>query len=1026
MQIQSRSLPNSLLRNQASSKAERSEEAQDRTTWTFQYDARGLNGQISDLRLKGSFNPETGKFDPKWNQGQSIPMRDDGKGGDAKAGDGIYTAQVELQGKPGQSFEWGVVGKGPQGDNQWLILKERPVQIRLAEQEPVSTYAPVSNHLYGVHRGENNDINFRTWAPATGQNGDRLHVDLYNDKGEFERSLPMSKDPVSGDWSLKLPGAWKELEGRSYLYSARDAQGNVVKTQSGEEVSYADPYARHLMGQQRGLERIFVDPVLGFETGWYNDANSGGPNYADNPQWGRFVVDNHGDAEKVQLVLRDAEGRQLNKAELLERLGEPKFTPYEQASPADQHDVNVLRNWSLANSPKIDSYLWTTHLQEDGSIGMHKVETNRTGAGWKTVVNNFPNLVGLKYEFQVWKNGQLVGDKNGDGILQDSERVKTPFNDPYDNTISARPSSARRSLVKESSYVPRYQDTPRIEPSYQKKVIFELHLGSFLGPKDNALAPTAEDLVANLDYLKELGTTDVYIMPTSEFGGKRDWGYTTDFFFAGADAYGFEMKRDQALAEGLIAPDQATDQESVWVGGTEAIQWLNDQLHKRGFDTMGDVVYNHTSGKADGDNPVWKIDGDANSFFKWGGKEHSFTPWGAKPAYSEQGVRDFFTNNAVQQVTEMGFDNLRFDFTQVLHNTGSAEEQVAGMETLRQINRTLQVVKPGTASVAEDFSRNWLVAADLDAAENQWGVEKKGMGFQGVWNDGVRESIYKGVEGTNPEYNMDRLMHSMQNHYGVSGWDRGVLYSHSHDEVGNSGKWVSRAAAGSKDGIMGDYPRAAHRSGAALTLTGPGVPMLWQGEEFMANNDFKHGLTSTWGYDTNWLNFRITPDRLDVFKELAALPAEQRSTRMGDLRQGEQKYFERFLQMDDSQRQEAEISSFRAGTFKAYQDLVHLRRSSDAFISDSPVNAIYTHNQDRVIAFGRGQGEEQFVVVTNLSHADRGGYDVRLPAGQWEEVLNTNGREYGGSGFGNFGATIPGGSALNLPAGGTIILKKKA
>lgn len=63
------------------------------------------------------------------------------------------------------------------------------------------------------------------------------------------------------------------------------------------------------MGQQRGLEKIFVDPVLGFETGWYDDSGKGGPNYADNPTWGRFTVDNHGDAQKVQLVLRDEQGR---------------------------------------------------------------------------------------------------------------------------------------------------------------------------------------------------------------------------------------------------------------------------------------------------------------------------------------------------------------------------------------------------------------------------------------------------------------------------------------------------------------------------------------------------------------------------------------------------------------------------------------------------------------------------------------------------------------------------------------------
>ena len=85
---------------------------------------------------------------------------------------------------------------------------------------------------------------------------------------------------------------------------------------------------------------------------------------------------------------------------------------------------------------------------------------------------------------------------------------------------------------------------------------------------------------------------------------------------------------------------------------------------------------------------------------------------------------------------------------------------------------------------------------------------------------------------------------------------------------------------------------------------------------------------------------------------------------------------------------------------------------------------VYTNNQDRVIAYSRGEGSEQFVVVTNLAQSDRSGYGVNLPAGQWKEVLNTNGREYGGTGTGNFGANFSGNQGLTLPAGSTIVLKK--
>ena len=67
------------------------------------------------------------------------------------------------------------------------------------------------------------------------------------------------------------------------------------------------------------------------------------------------------------------------------------------------------------------------------------------------------------------------------------------------------------------------------------------------------------------------------------------------------------------------------------------------------------------------------------------------------------------------------------------------------MNTLRQINRSLRLIKPDVYTVAEDFSGSWLVAADLDKSETQgsgqgsW--EKKGMGFSGVWNDRFHDDL---------------------------------------------------------------------------------------------------------------------------------------------------------------------------------------------------------------------------------------------------------------------------------------------
>ena len=649
---------------------------------------------------------------------------------------------------------------------------------------------------------------------------------------------------------------------------------------------------------------------------------------------------------------------------------------YDKASPKDKRDVDALRNWQLANSAPITPYVWTNEVTEDGSIRMTKVENPSTGGGWTTAVNSFEKLQGLRYEFHVYENGQLRGDKNKDGVLSDAERLTTPFNERK-NVISARPGSARNSLFRMSPFEPRYTNTPRKEPDLKKAVIYEAHVGSFLGPEDNAVPATFKDMINNLDYLENLGATAIELLPTQEFGGKKDWGYTPDFYFAGTDAYGFEMDRREALENKLIHPDEHSDSETVWVNGTDALKFFVDQAHKRGFQVIGDVVYNHTSGKADGDNPVAAIDGEQQSFFRWPSGNHSYTPWGAKPNFADQGVKDFFANHATQQLQEFGFDGLRFDFTQVLHNDGPAHEQIEGMNTLRQINRSVDLAKPGALKVAEDFSRNWLVAADYDKSEWQHGIEKKGMGFDRVWNDHARDGV---LEVGGGHISMDRLMDGLTNHHGVSGWDRAVMYAHSHDEVGNSGKWIGRDAGGGKalDKVMAPQARAVARTGAALTLLGPGMPMLWQGEEFIANNDFKHGLTSTWGQNTDWLH-------------------SENPTPVDEARQGH---------------------------FRAYKDLIALRQSSDAFLPEAPIQRLYTHNSDKVAAFTRRHGDEQFVVVSNVSEHDRHGYKVNLPEGRWTEVFNSDSEAYGGKNVGNAGATIVGGQGLVLPAGGTIVLKK--
>jgi maltooligosyltrehalose trehalohydrolase len=993
----------------------------------FQFDANGLQNS-NNIRLVGNFDPESGR-QSEWNNA-GVPLRDDGKGGDLKAGDNIYSATVSLNSENNSNFQWGVRGDVHDRhgllvlEDKALTLGDSPLTFSLHEPgSDTQTYSPIQLHRMGLHKVGQDGVSFRTWSPKMGE-GDladyKLHVEIFNADGEMVRKHPMRKES-DGNWNVELENGWKDLQGLGYQYAARNSKGELLRTEEGMSVAYADPRAEFLQGQQRGVERIFVDPIGGYETGWYDDSGKGGPNYSDNQQWGRFTVDDRPDADNVQLVLKDADGRQLTRDDLLAKIGEPNLVPYDQAAPQDRRDHDVLINsWKIKPEAPVTDQAWTKSVSEDGTIDMQKV-----GNAWVSTLNNFNNLVGLQYEFRVHQDGKLVGDLDGNGALSAGERRLTPFNDDYDNTINQRPGAQRLSLIRESSFEFLYDDVPREEDT-GKWVIYELHVGSFAGSKDNVDASNFKDMISELEYIKELGANTIELMPFNEFGGKRDWGYTPDHYFAGAEAYGFEMNADEAVERGLRTSDEVADgQETVWVHGTDAVKLFVDEAHKRGINVVSDVVYNHTSGKADGDNPMELIDGPKDSFFNWFDNGPSWTPWGKKPDFGEDGVKQHYTDNYVQQFTTFNMDGVRADFPQVIHDTGTPQEKVQGQEGLRMMNRAADLVRPhkkDSWATAEDFSGKWEVAADYDARQQRHGYMGKGMGFSSIWAiHRFHHDLIGAVRGGEGKFNMDRLMEAVVNHPGAINPDHTVIASHTHDEVGNTQSYAHRAAAGSRedDHTMGHYPRAAARTAAAVTLTGAGVPMLWQGEEFLTNNDFKHGLTSTWGMDWSWRDSTLTPDRLDKVQGAVNEGADLNA--LGE----DAEFAKSFAEMTPEQREVAWEHANKRGHFEMYKDLVALRKENPALASTAGIERVWTHNADRTMAFKRSAPSgEEVLVVSNFSPHDRHNYGIGLPEGQWEEIINTDSRHYGGANKGNGGRTVSGQDGLTLAAGATAIFKR--
>ncbi|WP_257463515.1 alpha-amylase family glycosyl hydrolase [Archangium lipolyticum] len=931
---------------------------------TLVYDA-GPHDGLTNLQVKGSWDA-AGRYSAQWSA-RPIPMK--------PVGDGKWAVTVEVldDGQP-HDWEWGVMADGPAGKSQWAVMSEGNLKLDL--KKPTSTYAPTTYHEMGARRsGE--DATFKFWAP----NAKGVRVKVTDAEGRVRR-FPMERDE-GGNWSARVEGGWKELVGQSYVYEVEDS--------AGETSERPDPYAREMMGEQRGLSRMHLDAKTGREVNRYAPGNV---------ELMRFDIDDEEDAHSAYLVLKDEGGRRLSGEELRKRLGD-----------FDASLVDKLRDGRFND-------FWARNVEPDGRIRM----TNHGGA-WTVLVNDPGNLVGLRYELQVYERDEkgelrLRDDGNRDGRLSDGERQKSPNNDPWSDVITEGSGvTFRGSVITDpASYTWKNDGAPR-EKDPSRWVVYQLHVGSFLGEAGNGDRSTLEDAGAKLDYFKKLGVTTLELLPVNEVEGNRNWGYLGVNSLAVESALGFE------------------DEEGRWVSGTEALKRFIDEAHGRGLNVIADVVYNHVHGDYNG---LWNLGGAENPYFNWSKEPGKFeqrdTPWGAVPAYWNPKVKQFFVDHAVAQVEELHFDGLRFDFTEPIKGVGGRD----GWELLREINRQVHFFNPDVWTVAEQFDYDPSISrpAQKDGTgggfDAQWYTEFQHRLVNDNGKPGLLQAAARGWKT-----DMDAFMSMLTNPRGLDGWKKALTIISNHDEVGNAQRTMNTAEGERPTDFPEQWSRNAARFVGGMGMAGPGIPMFFQGDEFGAQNDFRWGNPSTWdsdwsweslGKDWDWDKVTFNDVRKASYERLFPVAPEVRAKdgEYQGLSEEDRKVFECLAAMPVERRTEAMLDITRRQSFHFYRDAIALRRSSPAFQADGEVHRVYTHDEDSVVAFTRKAGSEEYLVVGSLNRKNLEGYPMSLPPGRWKEVLNSDAAVYGGNNFGNYGATLSGGiTKVNIPSAGYVVFRRE-
>ena len=186
---------------------------------------------------------------------------------------------------------------------------------------------------------------------------------------------------------------------------------------------------------------------------------------------------------------------------------------------------------------------------------------------------------------------------------------------------------------------------------------------------------------------------------------------------------------------------------------------------------------------------------------------------------------------------EYHIDGLRFDCTQFIRTVNGSSDQdlPEGWSLLQWINSQIAEKYPGRITIAEDLQNNTWLTKDVGAG---------GAGFGAQWDAKFVHPIRQAVITPQDEQrSLAAIRDAICYRYNDDAFER-VIYSESHDEVANGRARVPQEIDPADP--KGWYARKRSTLAAALVFTAPGIPMLFQGQEFLEGGWFRDTVPVDW------------------------------------------------------------------------------------------------------------------------------------------------------------------------------------
>jgi 1,4-alpha-glucan branching enzyme len=448
-------------------------------------------------------------------------------------------------------------------------------------------------------------------------------------------------------------------------------------------------------------------------------------------------------------------------------------------------------------------------LNDDGSCTFKVWAPNAQSVGVVGSFNEWNKKKPIKLsKDQGYWFGKIDNVNNGDEYLYQIKYEKNTFTriDPYARSVT---NSSGNGIVYKNDF--DWQEEHYKLPYHNSLMIYELHVGSYTMREDGTPG-TFDDLIEKLDYLIDLGVNVIQLMPICEFAGDMSWGYNPANIFAIESAY----------------------------GGPDAFKRFVKEAHNRGIGVLVDVVFNHFGPS---DLALWQFDGwseNGKGGIYFYNDYRSATPWGdTRPDYGRKEVQDYILDNVRMWVEDFHVDGLRLDMTIFMRtisgNTFDDGDVISeGWDMCRKINDLAHTINPNILMISEDLQGDAAITL---------GSQDGGAGFNAQWDRNfvhpVRAIL---LEVNDNDRNLDEVQNAIMNEYNGNPFSR-VIYTESHDEVANGKQRVPSEIDG--EGLNYFAVKRAVL-GTCLTLTSAGIPMFFQGQEFLQCGWFQDSKSLSW------------------------------------------------------------------------------------------------------------------------------------------------------------------------------------